>query len=64
VTIATVMADDVNRPVPHLDDPVHLLERAVAIAERRRRYRRALASTGFALLVTAVVLGIVLLTSG
>jgi hypothetical protein len=60
----TVMADDANRPVPHLDDPVDLLERAVAMAQRRRRYRRALALTGLALLATAIVLGIALLTGG
>jgi hypothetical protein len=56
------MTNDANRP-PRLDDSVRQLERAITMAERRRRYRLALALTGLALLATAVVLGIALLTS-
>jgi hypothetical protein len=45
-------------------DPVRLLERAIAIAQRRRRYRLGLALIGLAVLTTLVVLAVMLLVSG
>jgi hypothetical protein len=44
-------------------DLVRLLERAIAIAKRRRRYRLGLALIGLAALTTLVVLGAMLLVS-
>jgi hypothetical protein len=41
-----------------------LLERAIAVAQRRRRYRLGLALIALAFLTTFVVLGVMLLVSG
>lgn len=41
-----------------------MLERAIAVANRRRRYRLGLALIGLAVLTTFVVLGVVLVVSG
>jgi hypothetical protein len=43
---------------------VRLLERAIAVAKRRRRYRLGLALIGLSALTTVVVLGVILLVSG
>jgi hypothetical protein len=43
---------------------VPLLERAIAAAQRRRRYRLGLALIGLAALTTFVAIGVILLVSG
>jgi hypothetical protein len=45
-------------------DLVRLLERAIAVARRRRLYRLGLALIGLAALTTLVALGVLLLVSG
>jgi hypothetical protein len=45
-------------------DLVRLLERAIAVARRRRRYRLGLALIGLAAVTTLAVLGAMLLVSG
>ena len=47
--------------VPGDGDVVSLLERAIAVAKRRRRYRLGLALIGLGALTTSVVLGVMLL---
>jgi hypothetical protein len=55
---------DGDRPPGGHGDLVRLLERAMAIAQRRRLYRLGLAVIGLAAFATLVVLGIELLVRG
>lgn len=58
------MSGDADNSARADGDVVHLLERALGVAKRRRRYRLALALIGLAVLTTFIVLGIALLASG
>ena len=58
------MSGDADRSTRGHGDLVRLLERAIAVARRRRRYRLGLALIGLAALSTLVVLGAMLLVSG
>jgi hypothetical protein len=57
------MAGDPDRPTWSHVDIVRLLERAIAAAERRRRYRLALAVATFAALATLAALGLILVAN-
>jgi hypothetical protein len=58
------VSGDAGRSTRGHGDLVRLLERAIAVAKRRRRYRLGLALIGLALLTTFVALGVMLLVSG
>ena len=58
------MLGDRDTPPRSHGDLVRLLERAMAIAQRRRLYRLGLAVIGLAVFTTLVVLGIALLVRG
>ena len=55
------MPGDADRPARVHGELVRLLERAIAVANRRRRYRLGLALIGLAALTTFVVAGALLL---
>jgi hypothetical protein len=58
-----VLGDAEERSTGARDEVVRKLERAVAAARRRRRYRVGLALVGLASVTTFVILGIALLVS-
>jgi hypothetical protein len=56
-----MVSDDLNSPARTAADILRLLERAMAVLERRRRLRRVLALVSAAVLCTLVVVLVVLL---
>jgi hypothetical protein len=58
------MPDDLDNTAGSAADVLRSLERALAVAERRRRLRLGLALVGAALLVVLVVLIVMLLAGG
>ena len=58
------MPGDADRSMRGHSDLVRLLERAIAVARRRRRYRLGLALIGLAALTTLVVRGAMLIVIG
>jgi hypothetical protein len=58
------MSGDAGEPTRGHGDHVRLLERAMAVEKRRRRYRLGVALIALAVLTTFVVLGVMLLLSG
>ena len=55
------MPGDADRPTRVPGELVRMLERAIAVAKRRRQYRLGLALIGLATLTTLVVTGVLLL---
>jgi hypothetical protein len=57
------MPDDADASTRGHGDLVRSLERAIAVARRRRRYRLGLALIGLAVLTTLVTLAVILLVN-
>ena len=57
------MSADPDDSTPGHGDLVHMLQRAIAVAKRRRRYRIGLALIGLAAMTTFAALGVLRLVS-